>query len=102
MESFLSVKECAALLHVSEATVYRQCKNGKIKHRREGSAIRIYANQFKPELTSDEENAKLKDYIFGDSPMPVSMSKEFNDFCAALQSVADGATKALQLIQGYG
>lgn len=64
MDSFLTVNECATILKVNPMTVYRQCKRGAIKYRREGRAIRVYASQLLPPVTKDEENEKIKQFVF--------------------------------------
>jgi excisionase family DNA binding protein len=39
----LTVKEAAALLRVSTATVYKLCERGQLQHLRVGNAIRLPA-----------------------------------------------------------
>lgn len=41
VKQFMSVRECARLLHLSTATVYRAVAHGDIPHVRVSNAIRI-------------------------------------------------------------
>jgi excisionase family DNA binding protein len=41
IERFFTVREVAALLHVSTATVYSLCKSGRLEHIRVANAVRV-------------------------------------------------------------
>lgn len=64
MQSFLTVEEYAAILRVNPRTIYRRCKRGEIKHKREGRAIRIFSSELEAPITESEKVIDLKKYIF--------------------------------------
>lgn len=94
MEAFLTPEQAAKILQVSKNTIYIKCRNGEIQHKKIGSRVCIYSNQF----LSKNPTSNIQDAIFGQNTNPLAVS----ELKSALEVIADGANKALEAIRRLG